>query len=113
MLTSIPRYKNTRKVFIPIFYTNRMVAESIKNFIKLVDVSTEDRELAQRILEDYPGKIKGDQYQVDTSEPDKNPLYCFYNLDRKEIIRFLRKDHKSRSYDIRDSFSGEFLHNSE
>ena len=55
----------------------------------LVDLFTQDRELASIILEAFPGKIIPDsQYKVDDSEP-RVKVYCFYALEHQAIKEFL------------------------
>ncbi len=90
-----------------------MVAEFIELIGKQVDVFTEDRELAQKIFDGFPGRIRDEQYHVDTSESDRANLYCFYNLNRDETIRFLKRYADPGSYELRDPTAGEFLRNPE
>jgi len=66
----------------------------------LVDLFTQDKELASIILWDFPGNIILDrQYKVDTSEPGVK-VYCFYALEYPDIKEFL--DTCGGEYELRE-----------
>lgn len=52
-----------------------------------IDFTTADAELSSIILEEFPGVIKGEQYEVKTANGVK--VYTFKNINPKEMIKFL------------------------
>lgn len=69
-----------------------------------VDLFTYSKELEDIMLAEYPGKIFENQHEID--ETEENKMYCFYNLNRKELIDFL-KEHKTKyEYEIMNSETG-------
>lgn len=71
----------------------------------LVDLFTYNPELEEAILTNFPGKIKGKQHYVDTS--DRQHLYCFYGLEESQVNEFLKG--KNYSYELRDSKTGKVI----
>jgi hypothetical protein len=67
----------------------------------LVDLFTYDPELDSIILESFPGKIvPKDQYHIDDSETGTK-LFCFYDLDQRELAGFLSSYKAKHGYEIR------------
>jgi hypothetical protein len=67
-----------------------------------VDLFTLDKDLEALMIEEYPGKIKGDQHGRDSSDHYGMMLYCFYNLEGEELVEFLDKNYRNGLYEIRD-----------
>ncbi len=72
-----------------------------------VDLFIYSKELEDIILAEYPREIFENQHEID--ETEENKMYCFYNLDRKELIDFL-KDYKMKyEYEIVNSETGSIV----
>jgi len=73
-----------------------------------VDLFTSSIDLQDIVLSGYPGEIFEEQVNVDNSDVYNGCLYCFYDLEYKELAEFLKK-YKKYGYEIRDSSSGNFI----
>ncbi len=74
----------------------------------LVDLFTFNRDLADLVLEDYPGLIFQEQYEADKSEPEITQ-YCFYDLFPVTLRLFLQEygiENCKCLYHLRDSRKG-------
>lgn len=76
---------------------------------KLVDLFTYERELESLILENYPYILKPEQHKIEDSEGRENKLYCFYDLDEKEIKNYLKNYKPHYEFELRNSKTGEII----
>ena len=71
------------------------------------DLFTTDKYLETIMIENYPGIIKEDQYNKDTTDREKK-IYSFYNLDLAVLSKFLEK-YQMFPYEVRNSTTGQYL----
>jgi len=82
-----------------------------KNLVqdRLVDVFIVDKNLAERILEKFPGLES--KFNEDTSDGQQT-VYGFLNLSREEyeaVKHILYGNKKEWEFEVRDSKTGEFI----
>jgi len=73
----------------------------------MVDLFTTNKDFESIILEEFTGLIFEDEDKVDTSDPQEK-LYCFYNLDYSDLIRFIPQYREKYNFEIRDE-TGKFI----
>lgn len=73
-----------------------------------VDLFTCSRELEELMLNDFPGIIKGEQHEVKKID-NGNKVYCFYDLNEQELIRFIGTYARDYEFEIRDHSTGEVI----
>ena len=66
---------------------------------KLVNVETYDRTLQTKMMEEYDGILKGDNYLV--NREDGRKLFIFMGLKKDKVDELIRK-YKFRSFKITD-----------
>ena len=72
-----------------------------------VDLATLDKDLEDIMINDYPGKMFGNQHYIDTPTDDK--IYRFFNLEKNTLLEFLGNYKHSFRYEVLDSETGELI----
>ncbi|MBD3164182.1 hypothetical protein GF323_03215 [Candidatus Woesearchaeota archaeon] len=77
----------------------------------LVDLFTADKLLEDIMLSKYPGIIKECQHVIDTSGY-RTKSYCFLNLEKEQLYKFMEEYKDKFEYQIRDSQTGRVIQTS-
>ena len=64
------------------------------------DLFTPSRDLEDIMLREYPGRIYEWQYYQGTSQGEK--IYCFFELEKNELLGFVSQYKGVYDYEIRD-----------